>query len=37
MKKFWIGLLIVGTSISVAIFVGLLYNFVVLLESLAGG
>ena len=28
MKKFFIGMLILGTSVSVAVLVGLLYNFV---------
>lgn len=37
MKKFLIGILIVGTSISVAILIGLLYNFVTVLQTLVGG
>ena len=37
MKKFWIGILLLGTSISVAVLIGLLYNFVELLQTLAGG
>lgn len=34
MKKFFIGVLIVGTSVSVAVLIGLLYNFVSVLQSL---
>ena len=37
MKKFLIGLFILGTTISVAFLIGLLYNFVTLLQTLAGG
>lgn len=37
MKKFLIGMLIIGTSISVAVLIGLLYNFVTVLQTLAGG
>ena len=36
MKKFLIGFLIVGTTISVAVLIGLLYNFVLVLQSLGG-
>jgi len=35
MKKFFIGLLICGTTISVAVLIGLLYNFVSVLQTLA--
>lgn len=37
MKKFFIGLLIIGTSISVAVLIGLLYNFITVLQTLGGG
>lgn len=37
MKKFFIGMLIVGTSISVAVLIGLLYNFITVLQTLGGG
>ena len=34
MKKFLISILILGTSISVAVLIGLLYNFIMLLQTL---
>lgn len=37
MKKLFIGILIIGTSISVAVLIGLLYNFVMVLQTLGGG
>ena len=37
MKKIFIGILIVGTSVSVAVLIGLLYNFVIVLQTLGGG
>lgn len=37
MKKFLLGMLIIGTSISVAFLIGLLYNFVTVLQTLGGG
>lgn len=37
MKKFFIGLLIIGTSASAFALIGLLYNFVKVLGTLAGG
>ena len=37
MKKFFIGMVILGTSVSVATLVILLYNFVRLLGTLSGG
>lgn len=37
MKKFFVGVLIIGTTLSVAALISLLYNFVMLLQSLAGG
>lgn len=37
MKKFLIGILILGTTVSVAFLIGLLYNFVTVLQTLGGG
>lgn len=37
MKKFLIGVLIVGTCFSVALLVRLLYQFVTVLQTLSGG
>ncbi len=37
MKKFWMGILIIGTSISIAVLIGLLYHFVIVLQTLGGG
>ena len=37
MKKFLIGMLIIGTSISIAVLIGLLYNFITVLQTLGGG
>lgn len=37
MKKFLIGILIVGTSLSVGILISLLYHFVMVLQTLSGG
>lgn len=37
MKKFLIGVLIVGTSLSVALLIRLLYQFVTVLQTLSGG
>ncbi len=37
MKKFFIGILIVGTTLSVAFVIGLLYHFVTMLQMLSGG
>lgn len=37
MKKILIGMLIIGTSLSVAFLIGLLYNFVTVLQTLGGG
>lgn len=36
MKKFFVGLLIAGTSLSIAFLIGLLYNFIRVLQSLGG-
>lgn len=35
MKKFFMGLLIIGTSLGIAVLIGLLYNFVSVLQTLA--
>ncbi len=37
MKKFLIGMLIIGTTISIAVLIGLLYNFITVLQTLGGG
>ncbi len=37
MKKFLIGMILIGTILSVGFFIGLLYNFVMLLQTLSGG
>ncbi len=37
MKKFLIGILIIGTSISIAVLISLLYNFITVLQTLGGG
>lgn len=37
MKKFLIGMLVIGTSISVAVLIGLLYHFITILQTLGGG
>ena len=36
MKKILIGMLIIGTSLSVAFLIGLLYNFITVLQTLGG-
>ncbi len=37
MKKFLIGILMIGTSISVAVLISLLYHFITVLQTLSGG
>lgn len=37
MKKFLIGILMIGTSISVAVLIVLLYHFIAILQTLGGG